>query len=244
MASTSAGSERPSTEEAGAARLPAAAEPCAVLGYVFRDPAALRQALTHRSASSVNNDRLEFLGDSVLGLAVADLLYALRPGASVGELTRLRAALVRKDTLAAAARDASIGERLVLGTGEKRSGGRNRDSILADAMEAVLGAIYLDGGYSAVRRTVERMFAERLEQAGTGIATKDPKTRLQELLQAQGLPLPRYRIVESDGFAHRPIFVVECRFGIGGPSRGEGPSRRQAEQSAAEHALAEIGDGG
>ena len=214
-----------------------------MFGYEFTDPEAVRRALTHRSASAANNDRLEFLGDSVLGLAVADILYTRYPTATVGELTRTRATLVRRETLATAAREARIGEHLVLGAGEQRNGGRDRDSILADAVEALLGAMYLDGGYLAVRDAVERIFAERLEQAAPGYASKDPKTRLQEFLQARGLSLPRYRIVEADGVAHRPTFLVECEFGLGPPTRGEGASRRQAEQRAAERALGDIADG-
>ena len=244
MASTSVGSERPSTEEVAGSRRSAAAELGSVLGHEFSDPATARRALTHRSASGANNERLEFLGDSVLGLAVADLLYERYPDASVGELTRTRASLVRKESLAAVAREARLGEHLVLGAGEQRSGGRDRESILADAVEALLGALYLDGGYEAVRRAVERIFDRRLEQVTPGSAGKDPKTQLQELLQARGLSLPRYRVVESDGVAHRPTFLVECDFGLGEPTRGGGASRRQAEQSAAQHALAEIAGGG
>ena len=243
MASTSVGSERPSTDEVVDLRRLAAARLGSVLGHEFSEPEAVERALTHRSASSANNERLEFLGDSVLGLAVADLLCDRYPAASVGDLTRTRAALVRKETLAAAAREVRLGDYLVLGAGELRNGGRDRDSILADAMEALLGALYLDGGYDAVRRAVERIFNERLERASPGNAAKDPKTRLQELLQARGLSLPRYRIVESDGAAHRPTFLVECEFGLGEPTRGGGGSRRQAEQRAAERALAEIADG-
>ena len=214
------------------------------LGYAFSDPEAVQRALTHRSASGANNERLEFLGDSVLNLAVADLLFSRYPVATEGDLTRARASLVRREALAAAAREAGVGAYLVLGAGEQRSGGRDRDSILADAVEALFGAIYLEGGYGAVRGAVERIFAERLERAPPGAIAKDPKTRLQELLQARGLDLPRYRVVASDGSAHRPTFLVECNAGIGDPTRGKGSSRRQAEQRAAERALAEIGDGG
>ena len=218
----------------------AAANLGSALGYAFADSEAVRQALTHRSASGPNNERLEFLGDSVLNLAVADLLYSRYPAATEGELTLARASLVRRKALASAAREAGVGEYLVLGAGEQRSGGRNRDSILADAVEALLGAMYLEGGYGAVRHAVEHIFAERLVQATPVAAEKDPKTRLQELLQARGLERPRYRVVASDGSAHRPTFLVECDAGITGPTRGEGSSRRQAEQRAAERALGEI----
>ena len=244
MASTSAGSGPRSTEDAGGAFREAAAALGSALGHEFSDPEAVRRALTHRSASGANNERLEFLGDSVLGLAVADLLFARYPEAVVGDLTRARASVVRREALAAAAREAGVGEYLVLGAGTRRSGGRDRDSILADAFEALLGTMYLEGGYPAVRGAVERIFAERLDRAASVGTAKDPKTRLQELLQARGLGLPRYRVVASDGSAHRPTFLVECEAGITGPTRGEGSSRRQAEQRAAERALAEIGDGG
>ena len=222
----------------------AAAKLGSALGYAFSDPEPVRRALTHRSAPGANNERLEFLGDSVLNLAVADLLFSRHPDATEGELTRARASLVRREALAAIAREAGVGACLVLGAGEQRSGGRNRDSILANAVEALFGTMYLDGGYGAVRRAVERVFAERLALAAPGATAKDPKTRLQELLQSRGLDLPRYRVVASDGSAHRPTFVVECDAGICDPARGEGSSRRQAEQRAAERALGEIGDGG
>lgn len=248
MASTSAGSGPRSTDGStggvGDALREAAATLGSVLGHEFSDPEALRRALTHRSASGANNERLEFLGDSVLGLAVADLLFTRYPDATVGDLTRARASLVCREALAAAARESGVGEYLVLGAGTRRSGGRDRDSILADTFEALLGTMYLEGGYPAVRGVVERIFAERLDRATPAGTTKDPKTRLQELVQARGLGLPRYRVVTSAGSPHRPTFVVECEAGIAGPTRGEGSSRRQAERRAAERALAEIGDGG
>ena len=244
MASTSAGSG-PRSTEGGSDRLrEAAADLGSALGYEFSDPEALRQALTHRSAPGANNERLEFLGDSVLGLAVADLLFIRYPRATVGDLTRARASLVRRETLAAAAREAGVGKYLMLGAGAERIGGRDRDSILADTFEALLGTTYLEGGYPAVRDAVERIFAGPLDRATPAGTTKDAKTRLQELLQGRGLGLPRYRVVASDGSPHRPTFLVECEAGPAGPVRGEGASRRQAEQRAAERALAEIGDGG
>ena len=244
MGSTSAGSGPRSIEGVSGALGEAAAALGAALGYGFSDPEAVRRALTHRSASAANNERLEFLGDSVLGLAVADLLFDRHPEATVGDLTRARASLVRREALAAAAREAGVREHLVLGPGAERSGGRDRDSILADALEALLGAMYLEGGYPAVRGAIERIFAGPLDRATLAGTAKDPKTRLQELLQGRGLGLPRYRVVESKGSAHRPTFLVECEAeAIAGPTRGEGVSRRQAEQRAAERALAEIGDG-
>lgn len=244
MGSTSAGSGPRSIEGVSGAPREAVAALGAALGYEFSDPEAVRRALTHRSASGANNERLEFLGDSVLGLAVADLLFARYPEAAVGDLTRARASLVRREALAAAARNAGVREHLVLGAGAQRSGGRDRDSILADAFEALLGAMYLEGGYPAVRGAVERIFAGRLDRTTPAGTAKDPKTRLQELLQARGFGLPRYRVVGSKGSAHRPSFLIECETGVAGPTRGEGSSRRLAEQRAAERALAEIGDGG
>lgn len=224
----------------------AAAKLGSALGCDFADPEAVQRALTHRSASKANNERLEFLGDSALGLAVADLLFERYPAAPEGALTRARAALVCRETLARVAREAAVGDHLILGPGEARNGGRNRDSILAGALEALLGLTYLEGGLEAVRRAVERVFGPRLDHADPDRAAKDAKTRLQELLQARGLDLPRYRIVEASGKAHLPRFLVECRLDAAGmnATHGEGPSRRQAEQRAAERALAEIGDDG
>ena len=242
MASNSAESGPRSTDDVSDTIREAAANLSSALGYDFSDSEAVRRALTHRSASAVNNERLEFLGDSVLGLAVADLLFARYPAATEGDLTRARAALVRREALAAVAREAEIGTYLVLGAGAERSGDRDRDSILANALEALLGTMYLEGGYAAVRTAVKRIFAGRLEDATLSGTAKDPKTRLQELLQSRRLALPRYRVVASDGSAHRPTFVVECDAGIVGPTRGEGASRRQAEQRAAERALVELGD--
>ncbi len=215
------------------------------LGHEFADPATLRRALTHRSAGSANNERLEFLGDSALGLAVAELAFRCGPEASEDELTRTRAALVRRETLAEVAREIGLGAHLVLGAGESKSGGRERESILAGAFEALAGAVYLEGGMEAVRAMVGRLFAGRLERVLRDGAAKDPKTRLQELLQARGLDLPRYRIVETGGAEHRPRFLVECELDTARPAepfRGEGASRRQAEQRAAARALREIGD--
>lgn len=214
------------------------------LGHEFADRATLRLALTHRSAGGANNERLEFLGDSVLDLAVAELAFRCGPAASEDELTRARAALVRRETLAEVAREIGLGAHLVLGAGESKSGGRERESILAGAFEALAGAVYLEGGMEAVRAMAARLFAGRLERVLRDGAAKDPKTRLQELLQARGLDLPRYRIVETGGAEHRPRFLVECELGDAAPEpvRGEGASRRQAEQRAAARALREIGD--
>ena len=242
MASTSAGSGPRSTEDVSDAIRKAAVDLGSALGFEFSDfPVGTPgphppQRVRHQQRTARVPRRLG------VELAVADLLYNRYPAATEGDLTLARAALVRREALAAAARDAGVGEHLVLGAGARRSGDRNRDSILANAFEALLGAIYLEGGYAAVRGVVERTFAGRLEEVTRDATAKDPKTRLQELLQARGLGLPRYRIVASEGSAHRPTFLVECDAGIASPVQGEGASRRQAEQRAADRVLAEIGD--
>ena len=244
MESITAGSGPPFTDRSAAHAMSVSARNAArelglAFEYEFADPGIVQLALTHRSAGSTNNERLEFLGDSALGLAIAELVYARGPDASEGDLTRARAALVRKESLAGLARELGVGRYLVLGAGERKSGGKDRDSILANALEALFGALFIDGGYGAVLRVAERVFANRLACIANSGATKDPKTRLQELLQARGLAPPRYRIVGSSGAEHRPSFVVECDVGIAehGSTRGKGASRRQAEQRAAQRAL-------
>jgi len=214
------------------------------LGYVFADAGLLDLALTHRSAGAPNNERLEFLGDALLGFVVAELLYAAEPDAHEGRLTRLRAHLVRRETLAAIARELQLGEVLRLGPGELKSGGRGRDSILADALEALIGAIYLDSGMSACRGVLEALYRDRLARAAREVGLKDPKTRLQEALQGQGSALPQYTVVNLGGAAHDQSFTVECQVdGIPRPVTGFGTSRRKAEQDAASRALEEL-DGG
>ena len=211
------------------------------LGYVFNDRGLLGQALTHRSCGAHNNERLEFLGDAILGFVVADLLFAANPDAHEGRLTRLRAHLVRRETLAAVARNLQLGESLSLGPGELKSGGRDRDSILADAFEAVIGAIYRDGGVASCRTVLETLYSDRLARAAVEIALKDPKTRLQETLQGQGRALPQYKVVDLDGAPHDQSFTVACLVdGIPNPMTGFGSSRRKAEQDAATKALAEL----
>ncbi len=208
------------------------------LGRAFNDPALLAQALTHRSCGGHNNERLEFLGDAVLDFIVADLLYAAEPSAHEGRLTRLRAHLVRRETLAAIARDMHLGETLRLGPGELKSGGRDRDSILADALEAVIGAIYLDSGMSSCRGVLETLYEDRLARAAVEMGLKDPKTRLQETLQGHGRALPQYTVVSLDGAPHDQSFTVACLVdGIPNPVTGFGSSRRKAEQDAATRAL-------
>lgn len=215
---------------------------CAALGYRFAEPGLLELALTHRSAAGPNNERLEFLGDSVLNFIIADALYGRHPHASEGTLSRMRASLVRGDTLAEIARELELGEYLRLGSGELKSGGFRRTSILADALEAIIGAVFQDGGIEAARALVLRFFAARLDSSEPGVALKDPKTRLQEHLQARGLPLPGYEVVAVVGQSHNQTFTVHCRVsGLETPSVGEGSSRRKAEQSAAQHALERLG---
>ena len=210
-----------------------------ILGHAFADARLLEQALTHRSAAAANNERLEFLGDALVNLFVAELVYERHPRADEGEMTRLRAALVNGASLAEIARANEIGDRLNLGPGELKSGGFRRDSILADAFEALIAAIYLDAGWDACRNVVRRLFGERVE-AGAG-TPKDAKTRLQEWLQARTLALPVYELVATTGEEHARVFDVVCRVAVPGvTAAGRGASRRAAEQVAAEGALARI----
>jgi ribonuclease-3 len=211
------------------------------LRYAFNDPGLLERALTHRSVGARNNERLEFLGDAILGFLVAELLYQAEPDAHEGRLTRLRAHLVRRETLAAIARELELGEVLRLGPGELKSGGRGRDSILADAFEAIIGAIYLDSGMASCRDVLEALYGDRLVKAAREVGLKDAKTRLQEILQGRGRALPQYTVVKREGAAHDQSFTVECRVeGIPAPITGSGSSRRKAEQDAAKRALEEL----
>ncbi len=208
------------------------------LDYHFKNPALLERALTHRSKSAEHYERLEFLGDSVLNLVVSDELYDRYPALPEGDLTRLRASLVRKQTLADLARRLELGRHLALGGGELKSGGFERDSILADTLEALIGAIYKDGGLAAAAAVVRRLYEEPLRRLDPRSVPKDPKTRLQEYLQKQSLPTPTYSVVEVAGEPHAQRFVVECRVaGLEEPVRGAGRSRRAAEQEAAARAL-------
>ncbi|MFN2164638.1 MAG: ribonuclease III, partial [Anaerolineae bacterium] len=203
------------------------------LGYRFSDTGLLERALTHRSAGGRHNERLEYLGDAALGFVVAEALYRSVPEADEGDLSRLRASLVNRPALAVMARELGLPDRLRLGSGELKSGGFRRESILADALEAVLGAVYLDGGFSAVRRCVLALYGKRLEQLPGPEALKDAKTRLQEALQAEGRSLPSYEVEAVEGEAHRRRFTVACRVeGEESPAIGRGRSRRAAEQSA------------
>ncbi|MGH8568237.1 MAG: ribonuclease III [Gammaproteobacteria bacterium] len=209
------------------------------LGHRFRDAALLRAALTHSSAGELNNERLEFLGDAVLALLIGETLYARFPGANEGQLSRLRASLVKRDTLARLARGLMLGPHLVLGEGEKRSGGAERDSNLANALEAVIGAVYLDGGIDACRTEVLPWFAATLANLVRNGLRKDPKTELQERLQSRHLPLPIYDVTDIVGPPHRRVFTVSCASeALDVPVAGHGSSRRRAEQAAAQGALA------
>lgn len=204
------------------------------LGYSFVRAELLTQALTHRSYGSLNNERLEFLGDSVLNCTVAKALYDAFPDLPEGSLSRLRANLVRQETLAEIAVDLKLGDSLRLGEGELKSGGFRRPSILADALESLFGAVFLDAGFDAAQRVVLGLFDPLVAKIDPKASGKDPKTQLQEVLQSRRLPLPAYRLVDTQGEAHDQSFVVECVLAKPALStRGIGKSRRAAEQEAA-----------
>jgi ribonuclease III len=231
---------------------PADADPGALaqaLGYAFRDPGLLARALVHRSAPNErpaafpeSNERLEFLGDAVLDLVVADALYRRFPDATEGALTRFKAALVSELALADVARDLGLGKYLVLGRGEEETGGRDKPSILSDALEAVLGAAYLDGGMPEAEALVMRLFGPGLAVVDqTGAPRGDYKTALQEWTQARGLGLPAYRLEAADGPDHARRYTVIVALGGKPLASGQGPSKREAERLAARGALAELG---
>lgn len=208
------------------------------LSYPFQQPALLERALTHRSHSADHYERLEFLGDGILNFVIAECLFQQFPQLPEGDLSRLRAQLVRQETLVGIAEHLQIGQALRLGEGELRSGGHQRPSILADAVEAVLGAIYLDGGLEPVQTTIRTLFADLLNTLDPNKALKDPKTRLQEWLQARKRPLPVYSLLEATGAAHDQRFQIRCE--LTSPrqsSDGHGASRRAAEQEAAKRML-------
>lgn len=207
------------------------------IGYEFRDVGLLERALTHRSLGARNNERLEFLGDAILGFEVADNLYRQVDDANEGQLSRMRAHLVNRETLAGIARSLDLGEILKLGPGELRSGGQTRDSILADAVEAMIAAVYLDGGIDEARALVRRLLGDRLTDPTPEARRKDPKTRLQEYLQSMGKPLPQYEVVDVCGDPHDQTFRVVCLTALAGEAVGEGSSRRKAEQAAAHKML-------
>lgn len=211
-----------------------------ILGYTFLNNDLLERALCHRSLGRKNNERLEFLGDAAVNFIIGETLFRRFPQAKEGELSRLRASLVKGETLAELARQFEMSEFLKLGVGEQRSGGSTRESILADAMEAIIGAIYLDSGFEVCQRVVLKWYEPRLEmlQSSNELPNelKDPKTRLQEYLQARKFPLPSYDIVKTKGEAHKQTFHIECKvIGLTHKTIGIGSSRRKAEQEAAQH---------
>ncbi|NVK54663.1 MAG: ribonuclease III [Gammaproteobacteria bacterium] len=218
------------------------------LNYRFRDAALLRQALTHRSAQGAHNERLEFLGDSILGFVIAAKLYQLFPEANEGQMTRLRARLVKEKSLAEIAHELALGELLNLGSGELKSGGYRRASILSDAFEALLGAVYLDSGLPAAEQVIHHLYLSRYQALSLSMAEKDPKTRLQEWLQSRRQALPDYQVVKSEGKDHNKMYWVECHLTNSHQSEAQtlattasGSSRRKAEQSAAEKMLEKLG---
>lgn len=214
----------------------------AAIGYSFSDSGLLQLALTHRSAGARNNERLEFLGDSIVNHVIAQALYERFPDCREGDLSRLRASLVKGDTLAAVAQELELGQYLQLGTGERKSGGHRRGSILADALEAVAGAILLDAGYAQCRDCLLAWFQQRLADVSPDSTGKDAKTRLQEYLQGRAKPLPEYHLEAVEGKDHRQRFRVSCR--LRDPeihTEAIATSRRKAEQGAAQLALEALG---
>lgn len=204
------------------------------LAYTFQHPNLLKQALTHRSYGLPNNERLEFLGDSVVNCAIAHLLYERFPATNEGVLSRLRANLICQQSLFEIASQLDIGNFLLLGEGERRSGGRKRPSILADALESLFGAIFLDGGFDATQRVIRTLFDEKLSAINPDIPDKDPKTLLQEYLQAQRMSIPEYILTHTSGQAHEQFFHVECHIApLNIISPGVASNRRAAEQAAA-----------
>jgi ribonuclease-3 len=202
--------------------------------YRFSEPALLQEALTHRSRGEHNYERLEFLGDSILNFVVASRLFALRPDDSEGDLSRLRSRVVRGDTLARLAAGLKLGDYLIMGEGELKSGGFRRQSILADALEAIIGAIYLDGGYDACEAVIRHICDPVIRALPEAEELKDPKTRLQEWLQARGRPLPEYELLREAGAEHAKRFFVRCQLPDSGREfEAQGGSRRKAEQRAA-----------
>ncbi|MDM8548211.1 ribonuclease III [Candidatus Venteria ishoeyi] len=212
------------------------------LAYRFTDPSLLYTALTHRSAGMPNNERLEFLGDSILGYLVAEYLFERFPNAKEGELTRLRSSLVKGETLAGIARDLELGGLLRLGEGEMKSGGWRRSSILADALEALIAAVYLDGGMDACKTMLLKLFEPRFQQLSLKNLNKDAKTRLQEYLQAKKKPLPEYNLEQVEELSNNEqCFHVHCTVaGLKQIIKGQGNSRRRAEQHAAAQALEQL----
>ncbi|MEW6131944.1 MAG: ribonuclease III [Pseudomonadota bacterium] len=215
----------------------------ASLGHGFRQESLLRQALTHRSYGAQHNERLEFLGDSVLNCIIARALYETFPGLPEGTLSRMRANLVKQDTLAEIAARLKLGDYMLLGEGELKSGGFRRPSILADTLESIFGAVFLDAGFEAAQGVVLRLFDPIIAAIDPNASGKDAKTRLQEWLQARKHTLPDYQLTGTRGEAHDQVFVVSCRIpALGITTQGQGRSRRAAEQEAALAALKQVGE--
>ncbi len=213
------------------------------LQYQFSDERLLQVALTHRSAAGDNYERLEFLGDSVLQLVISELIIHERPNASEGRLSRLRSSLVKDTTLAEIANELGVGDHLILGSGELKSGGHRRGSILADTVEAIFGAVYLDAGFDAARQVILTAYSKRIEELPEGVELRDPKSLLQEYLQGRQLPLPGYRVEKITGKAHKQFFEVSCMINeLDLHTRGKGTTRRNAEQDAAAAMLEAIED--
>ncbi|MBK8815252.1 MAG: ribonuclease III [Methylococcaceae bacterium] len=211
------------------------------LGLTFNDPLLFVTALSHRSVGSNNNERLEFLGDSILGFVIAQKLYDAFPDAAEGTLSRLRANLVNESSLAEVARQHNLGDYLRLGSGELKSGGFRRDSILSDALEAIIGALFKDQGISSCQEWIGRVFAEKLQELSADNWQKDPKTQLQELMQAKKMELPDYTLIDMTGLPHEQIFTVKCSISlVSEPCIGTGVSRKKAEQAAAEIMLTKL----
>lgn len=212
------------------------------IDYTFRDTSLIELALTHRSCGGKNNERLEFLGDSIVNLVIAEALFLKFPEAKEGKLSRLRARMVKGVTLAELARDFGLGDFLRLGSGEMKSGGHRRESILADSVEAIIGAIYLDSDMATVKSKILQWYQSRLDLLSLDDPLKDPKTRLQEHLQGKQLPLPKYEVLSIDGSAHEQVFTISCAVkDINNTIIGHGASRRIAEQEAAGQALTLLG---
>lgn len=211
------------------------------IGYSFIQPELLLQALTHRSAKGQHNERLEFLGDSILGFVIAEALFEKFPKHDEGDLTRMRSSLVKGVTLAEIARDFNLGEYLILGPGELKSGGHRRESILEDAIEAIIGAVYLDSNIAQCKELILKWFAKRLNLIKPGNAQKDPKTRLQEYLQGRKIPLPVYDVIDTTGQSHNQQFTVSCVTEVVNTKIiAKGTSRRKAEQAAAQQVLEQL----
>ncbi len=214
---------------------------CRQLGYVFTQPQLLQRALTHRSHSQTHNERLEFLGDSVLGCVISKHLYAVYPQLSEGDLSRLRSNLVKEEPLVTLAQQLDLGSHLKLGEGERKGGGFRRPSILADTLEAIFGAVFLDAGFAAAEQVILGLYVPFIAQADVQSLGKDYKTLLQEYLQGKKLALPKYTVIATQGEAHVQLFQVECEIEkLELTTRGEGSSRRSAEQVAAEAAYRKI----